>query len=305
MSRGGSAAIRRAPCPAGRTGCCAATPSPSSPSTTKFTARRFGSACTVDGQLGRLGQQLAQPVGGQGRGEPARSRRRCAPRRPTLASPPLSPLRARATVPSGTRRVGPGRRDRRLPEAGAAASSGRVRRRRDVDPGAVGQDGDVGTSACGTYAAVKTPYGRAVAGRRGEVEARVAGQRQLDGGAAERPADDVGPRSRTAQAQQRAGRLLGVGVGWSVRASVQRDARPAARRSAASNWARTSAALASMSGAGEHERDLVAEPAERVQADLQRRRRRLAAHAGDPHPVGAVVGRAGSCRTGRRRPGPA
>ena len=41
---------------------------------------------------------------------------------------------------------------------------------------------------------------------------------------------------------------------------------------------------------GQHELHLVAEPAELVDADLQLRRRRLTAYAGDPHPVLAVIG---------------
>ena len=100
------------------------------------------------------------------------------------------------------------------------------------------------------------------------MEAGVAGQRQLDGGAAERPADGVlASASRTTQPQQRARLLLGRRrPAWSVRASVQRTSAGRRPARAASICSRTSAALASMSRPVRTKVDLVAEAAERGSA---------------------------------------
>ena len=84
----------------------AATPRPSSPSITTLTARRFGSGCTVTGRSAASGSSSRTLPGvSVAASHAAASSLRA--HTPTFAVPPLSPLRARATAPSGARRVGP------------------------------------------------------------------------------------------------------------------------------------------------------------------------------------------------------
>ena len=80
-----------------------------------------------------------------------------------LARPPLSPERAPAIVPSGTRRVGPGRPARRLPEP-PSGTSGRVGGAGTGTRLPSGSTATWSTSDCGTVEAVNTPYGLASAG---------------------------------------------------------------------------------------------------------------------------------------------
>ncbi len=136
-----------------------------------------------------------------------------------------------------------------------------------------------------------------VAGWRGDVEAGVGRQRQLDRRPAERPPDRLRVGAAHDAVQQGAGLLLGGGVGV-----VGAGQRP--RRVEAGELLLDESRLGLDVEAGEHEHDLVAEPAERAEADLQRRRRRFAAHAADAHPVGTVVGELDRVEAGRHvRPG--
>src|SRR5260221_9048874 len=84
----------------------AATPRPSRPTTTKFSARRFGSSYRRTSRSAASGSSMRNL---------ATSRYSCSQpydawsrvHRPTFALPPLSPDRAPQTSPSGARRVGP------------------------------------------------------------------------------------------------------------------------------------------------------------------------------------------------------
>ena len=275
--------------PCGSKRVLAATPRPSSPSTTTFTARRFGSACTVTGSSAASGSSSRTLSGVSVGRQPRAGRRRCAPRARRSPSRPCPRCGPAPPRPSGARRVGPcgqscpGRgRLRRSPGAGAC-------RRGHVDPGAVGQDGDVRDGVLRHERGRVDAERRPVAGRRRQVEAGVARQRHLHGRPAERPADDLGrgiQRRRSAAARWRRPRC---------RRRVARR-RPVDHTSSAGRAGQRRLELGPRERllgrdpvAGEHERDLVAVPAEGVEADLHLRRRRLAADAGDPHPVGTVV----------------
>ena len=250
---GGSAATRRAPWPAGRSGAWAATPSPRMPSTTKFRARRFGRTCRTTVKLGGL----RAAVRGTGRRSASCASQRQASsvrtQTPTLALPPLSPLRAPATRPRGARRVGAG---------GQRFGQRAVRRQRLVEyarcpwAGAhghpVARRGSTATWATSPWRDVRSledPVGRALPGRRRDMEAGVAAERQLDGGAAERPADRApgpGPGRRAAAARWRVSSVSASGVVGAGQVPAHLGGRRLAE-SAASIWSRTSAALASMS----------------------------------------------------------
>ena len=81
----------------------AATPRPSSPSITTFTARRFGSGCTVTGRSAASGSSSRTFPGVSVAASHAAAPSLRA-QTPTFAVPPLSPPRARATAPSAARR---------------------------------------------------------------------------------------------------------------------------------------------------------------------------------------------------------
>src|ERR1700739_2531989 len=73
---------------------------------TKFTARSLGSRWRVTGRAAVSGSSVV----GMSTVSVLASQRHCSSVRthtPTLADPPLSPLRAAALRPSGTRRAGP------------------------------------------------------------------------------------------------------------------------------------------------------------------------------------------------------
>ena len=123
------------------------------------------------------------------------------------------------------------------------------------------------------------------------MEAGVAGEGQFDGGAAQRPPDDLLVGVADDEPQQGARGLLGR------RRRAGRCATRSQRTSAGGDLASASVhLLAHERGlgldveAGEHEGDLVAEAAEAVEADLEGGRRGLAAYALDADAVGAVLG---------------
>ena len=124
------------------------------------------------------------------------------------------------------------------------------------------------------------------------MESGVAGEGQLDGGAAERPAHRVLVGVPHDEPEQGARRLLGGGVGVVGAGEVPTDV----RRAGLGGVERGLHLVPDERGLrldvepGQHEDDLVAEAAEPVEADLEGGRRGLAAHAVDPYPVGALLG---------------
>ena len=192
------------------------------PSTTKFTARRFGS-CTA--------RRVSPAASGssscsRSRGQPVAR----ATRTPSSVRTQTPDVGVAALVARPRRRrcgragpAGSGRRRPALPAAGRQRLERRgsaARRRRPARPS--GSTATWSTSACGNVRAVKTPYGAGVAGRRGQ-----------RGSPGTTPAPARPPRRENArpdrvlvavpdgEVQQRAGRLLGVRrPAWSVRASV-------------------------------------------------------------------------------------
>ena len=289
--------------PCGSNRVLAATPAPEQPVDHDVDRPQVRQRVHGDRQLGRLGQQLADLLGRERRRQPGRALVRARPQ-PDVRRPALVPA-ARAGHRTQRRPPGGSADSRALPAGWAErdSSSGAGHGgRRDVDAGAVGQDGDVRHLGLRHVGRGVDAERRAVAGRRGEVEAGIAGQRHLDRGAAERPADDVRRGVERLAAQQHAGAGLGVGVRpldaelrphqlGRPRRQRRLELRPGERR------------LGLDPVAGEHEGDLVAVTAQRVEADLRGGRRPLAADAGDPHPVGPVVAELDACRTGRPRRG--
>ena len=210
---GGCAATRRAPWPAGRTGPDRRRPGRGCSSMTKFTARRLGSRCRVTGRSAVSGSssRSSSTVNVWASQRHCSSVRTHTPtlRRPALVAaagagdaaerhPPRRPVRQRLWQ----RRHG-GRLPARESRSAQAIST-------RVPSACTAMCGDLGgvDVAGGVHAVDLT-----VARRRGDGEARVAGQRQFDCGRGEL-ASHVG-RVGIADhaAQQRAGRFLGVGVG--------------------------------------------------------------------------------------------
>ena len=126
-------------------------------------------------------------------------------------------------------------------------------------PCAVGEHGHVVDVGGGDVGGGEHAVRLGVAGRRGDVEAGVRRQRQLDRRAAERPADRLRVRTAHDAVQQGAGLLLGGGVGV-----VGAGQRP--RRVEAGELLAHERRLGLDVEAGEHEHDLVAEPADRRHA---------------------------------------
>ena len=124
------------------------------------------------------------------------------------------------------------------------------------------------------------------------MEAGVAGERQLDGGAGDGAAHGVPVGVADDEPEQGAGGLLGGGVRvvGAGQGPTDLGGRDLAASSAASSWSRTSAALASMSSPVRTKVTSLRKPPSRLRPDLEGGRRRLAAYAVDPHPVGAVLG---------------
>src|SRR3954468_8637009 len=128
---------------------------------------------------------------------------------------------------------------------------------------------------------------RTVARRRGDVEAGVARQSQLDRRAGEGAADDLRIRVLHRAPEEDAGFFLGLGV-----RRLGPGERPPqlgrALRERLLELTLHQLGLLLQLQSGEDEVDLVAEAADAVQRHLVRRRRRFTADAGDPDPVGAV-----------------
>ncbi len=141
------------------------------------------------------------------------------------------------------------------------------------------------------------------------MEAGVARQGEFDGGTAEGPAGDPRVGILHGAVQQGARRLLGVGVRvvGAAQTPPHLGGGPAAGGAVGRGtvgggtaaWGTVGECALQLSAhqrglgldvqPGEHEGDLVAEPAELAAAHLERGRRRFPADAADPHPVGAVV----------------
>ena len=252
-----------------------ATPSPSSPSTTKLSARRLRQHVPRRPAAGRLGQQLAAAASTVSvAGQPARTPRRCAPRPRVGVAALVARLRAPTT---SAQRHAPGRPAAGTRPRGCSGS------RRPVRPAPAGSRGRGGggdrrlavpsgsdrrrAATVGLRRrtpAVNTPYGVRVAGRGGQREARVGGQRQLDAAPRERP-----------PGHGRVGVLDGARA--AARSPPPRRRRPGGRCGPAASRAPRAGAerrlelRADQRGLGldvepgEHERHVVAEAAERVQ----------------------------------------
>ena len=307
--RPASAATHPAPWPAGRTARCAATPSPSRPRTiTKLTARRFGSRCRVTGRSAVSGsssrsrstvrewasqRQRGRRCGPRRRRWRRRPCRRCARRPPGRAAPGGS----RTTGPSGSGAAAAGT------DASARAAGTASGECGDLDPAAVRQDRAVRRPAfASTVPAANTPYGEPGARRGGEVEARVAARASSTARREKRRPTAAASWSRATQLQQRAGRLLGRGVRLVGAGQRPRRARQGPRPAELLRCA-DQRGLGLDVQAGEDERHLVAVAAERGSSPtLSVSAAGLAPDAADPHPVRAVLGRAGRCPAGPSRP---
>ena len=272
-----------------------ATPQPRKPWTTKLTARRFGQRMSFDPEGADLGQHPPEQLGREVVEQPARRR---PPRRPTARRwrpPPLSPERAPTRTWSGTVTVsaagpdtasgsgsGPGCHAGRRPDPPISPGGGDGRRRHVDSP-----DAHLRGDRRGRH------RGRPVAGhtlgarrRRGEEGARVAREARLHDGAGEGPSDGplVVPAHRQAQIRQATAvevprelcRRFGEG------GTTPGDAGP----HGVGGEARLLRHLRPRQGQGHG----VAPPPVEVGRHLERRRRRLAPHAADPHPVRAVLG---------------
>ena len=134
-----------------------------------------------DGQVDRLGQQFADPLRRQRRGQPGRRRVRAGPqpdvRRPALVPAPRPRDRTERRPPG---RSADSRALLRRCEQSTTVRRRWCHRRRDVHAGSVGQDGDVRDGVLRHVRGGVDAERRAVAGRRGQVEPGVAGQRHLD-----------------------------------------------------------------------------------------------------------------------------
>ena len=260
---------------------------------------QVGQLVAVDRQRRRLGQQPLEPLDGEEAAQPGVARVRAGPD----ADVGVAALVAGARADQRAERHPPGRPGR-SPRAPPGCGLGRRRVRRGAVGGAIapgcrpGSTATCGTASCGTKAAREHAVRRGVAGRRGHVKPGIGRQRQLDRRRPRTPARPASGRCRADAVQQRARLLLTSASGWSVRASVN-PARPCRRLGELRLDQRR---LRLDVQAGQHERHRVAEAAEGVEPDLERRRRRAAADAGDPDPVRPVRGAARSCRTGSSRP---
>ena len=243
---------------------------------TKLTARRFGSTCRVTGRSAVSGSSSRSFVDGQRVGQPpplvvgahpharrwrCRPCRRCARRR------------SRRAARAGSRRTAAVRAARTAATGSSAMRLGGRRRISMRVPSAC-------TATCGTSVGVDVARGEhavhlTVARRRGAGEAGVAGQREFDCRRGELAPDVGGVGIAHHAVQQRAGRLLGVGVG--VVGAGQRPLQLGRLdRQAGLELPAHQLGLGLDVEAGQHERHLVAEAADAVQRHLQRRRRRLA-----------------------------
>jgi hypothetical protein len=138
----------------------------------------------------------------------------------------------------------------------------------------------------------------AVAGRGGQAEAGIAGQRELHRDVGERAAHDRGVRVACHAAQDRACQLFGFSVGAVQPGEGPRQlGRPVGQP--ALELPASKLRLGLDIEPGDHEIHLVAEASERVQRDLQLRRRGLAANAAYPDPVRAVLRELDGVKPGR------
>ena len=210
----GCAATRRAPWPAGRTGPDRPRPGRGCPRSTKLTARRFGSTCrvTVRSAVSGSSSRSLSTVSVWA------SHRHCSSVRTHSADVGVAALvaaaragdhaeRARVAVSPKGQRLRQRERRRPAPVRKVSVAGG------DLGAGAVGVHGDVGDLVGGDVAGGEHAVHLTVARRRGGGEARIAGQREFDCGRGELASDVGGVGIAYHAPQQRAGRLLGVGVG--------------------------------------------------------------------------------------------
>ena len=267
-----------------------ATPSPSRPTTTKLRARRLGNAWRWTASPAASGSSWPEALEGQlgvratptpRRTGPTARRWRCLPCRPTgprsgsrgdgAPSDPTGGAAARLgpRAPRPVPRARPGRRMRPLPSRRRIGSRERpVSVVGHVDPGAVGQD-DGGDHQLGRHQ--RRPVdavGGAPAGRRGDVQAGVAGQRQFGGRPREPASHPFGVAVLDRDTEL--GRGLGVGrrVGACPSGSAGRRTRRTGRsRPAASRQRprRVRSALASMSRPVSTKVMVLRQPAEQVE----------------------------------------
>ena len=243
-------------------------------------------------QVGRLGQQVLDQLNGEGVGQPAPLLLGAHPNsdvgRPALVAaarggdpaqrhPPRRPRRQRLRQ---WRRI-----DRCQLESVCGAG--------DLDTFAVRAHGDVRYLTGVDVAGGEHPVHLTVAGRCGDSEARIARKRQFHCSRGELAPDIRRVGVTDHAAQQRAGRLLGVGV--VVVGAGQGPLQLGGLDGGLGNeqclqLPSHQRRLLLYVQAGQHERHRVTEAADAVQRHLVRGWRRLAGHAADPHPVGAVIG---------------
>ena len=254
---------------------------------TKFTARRLGSRCRVTARSAVSGSISRSLLDGERVGQPAPL---------VVGAHPHADVGVAALVAAA------GAGDAAERDALGVARTAGVRAARTVRPArapcvsvAAAMSVRVPsacTATCGTSVGVDVAGGEhavhlAVARRRGGGEARIAGQRQFDCGRGELAPDVGGVGVAHHAVQQRAGGLLGVGVG--VVGAGQRPLQLGGLDGQAGlQLPPHQLGLGLDVEAGQHERHRVAEAADAVERHLQRRRRRLAAHAA-------------RCAPGRRR----
>ena len=234
-------------------------------------------------QCSSLGQQLLEPRDVEFAGQPGELGVGVYPdahvRRAALVAAARSRDRAERD-PSG-RGVGVGRDHVHL-RCGERLEFAGVSCRGDVDAGPVGVHRDVRNLGRRHVCRIEHAVRRGLTGRRGDVEAGIGRERKLDGGAGERPAQRLGIGPAHHAVQQRGRFLLHRRV--RMVGARQRPGRVDGDELAAHEFG-----LRVDVEPGEHEGDLVAEPAQRVQSDLERGRRWFTAYPADAHPIGAVL----------------
>ncbi len=247
---------------------------------------QVGQQVTGDLQIGGLGQQFAQLLDRERVGQPTPVLAGAHPHPDVGVAALVTAARARDAAERDALRLaerqGFGQRERcdRLERLGLGGGG-------NVGAGAVGVHGDVRHLCRVDIAGGEHPVHLALARRCGGGEPRIAGERQFDCGGGELATDIGGVGIAHDAVQQRARGLLGVGV-----VVVGAGQRPLQfgrfDGQAGLQLSPHQLGLGVDVEAGQHERHRVAEAADAVQRHLQGGRRRLAPHAVDAHPVGAV-----------------
>ena len=207
--RAGSAAIRRAPWPAGRTGSSgdALAEQAADDEVDRAQVRQLVAARRSAARVS--GSSSLQPLDGQSSRAATRYAASVRAQTPRLASPPLSPERAPTSVPERRLR---GRRPRRVGVGLAGRRHRWRRRRRSAEP--AGGIGDAlcrraarpcaSTASCGTESAVNTPYGVASPGGVVSVQPGYEASASSTAACRERPPGPLRVRVLQVYVQQRA-----------------------------------------------------------------------------------------------------